>query len=171
MRLFHVSEESDIEKFEPRIPDRKELDQTRGLVWAIDEKRLPNFLTPRDCPRVCFYVGDETSGHDKAKYLNTTNHVVMIENDWFEKLMNTTLYLYEFDPDQFVLQDENAGYYVSEVAQVPIGKREVKDVVFELLSRGAELRVVDNLWEIHDSIQETSFHWSICRFRFAQPRE
>ena len=48
MRLFHVSEESGIRVFEPRIPLRKDLDQTVGLVWAIDEKRLPNFLTPRD---------------------------------------------------------------------------------------------------------------------------
>lgn len=49
MRLFHVSEESDIQKFEPRIPSRNDLDKTVGLVWAIDEKRLPNFLTPRNC--------------------------------------------------------------------------------------------------------------------------
>ena len=36
MRLFHVSEESGIRVFEPRIPLRKDLDQTVGLVWAID---------------------------------------------------------------------------------------------------------------------------------------
>lgn len=32
MRLFHVSEESGIRVFEPRIPLRKDLDQTVGLV-------------------------------------------------------------------------------------------------------------------------------------------
>ena len=37
MRLFHVSEESDIKVFEPRIPTREDLDQNKGLVWAINE--------------------------------------------------------------------------------------------------------------------------------------
>lgn len=54
MRLFHVSEEPDIKVFEPRLPTRKDLNQNIGLVWAIDEARLPNFLTPRDCPRVAY---------------------------------------------------------------------------------------------------------------------
>lgn len=56
MRLFHVSEESDIREFIPRIPDRDDLDKNVGLVWAINEKRLPNFLTPRNCPRVTYYI-------------------------------------------------------------------------------------------------------------------
>lgn len=43
MRLFHVSEESDIQVFQPRLPTRTDLDLTKGLVWAIDEKCLPNF--------------------------------------------------------------------------------------------------------------------------------
>ena len=43
MRLFHVSEEADIRRFEPRRPTRVDLDPETGLVWAIDEKHLPNF--------------------------------------------------------------------------------------------------------------------------------
>ena len=54
MRLFHVSEEENIEVFEPRLPNRNDLDKNVGLVWAIDEARLPNFLTPRDCPRITY---------------------------------------------------------------------------------------------------------------------
>ena len=44
MRLFHVSEEENIQLFEPRLPERNDLDKSVGLVWAIDEARLPNFL-------------------------------------------------------------------------------------------------------------------------------
>ena len=55
MRLFHVSEEGNIGVFHPRLPLRKDLPADVGLVWAIDEKHLPNFLTPRNCPRVCFH--------------------------------------------------------------------------------------------------------------------
>lgn len=50
MRLFHVSEEPDIPLFLPRTPARKDLDPSVQLVWAVDEKRLPNFLTPRTAP-------------------------------------------------------------------------------------------------------------------------
>lgn len=52
MRLFHVSEESNIEFFNPSIPTRTDLDNYIGFVWAINENCLPNFLTPRNCPRV-----------------------------------------------------------------------------------------------------------------------
>lgn len=52
MRLFHVSEKGNIDVFYPRIPEREDFDKSVGLVWSIDEKHLPNFLTPRDCPRM-----------------------------------------------------------------------------------------------------------------------
>lgn len=68
MRLFHVSEEENIQLFEPRLPKRNDLDKSVGLVWAIDEARLPNFLTPRDCPRVAYHAGKNTSEADKKKF-------------------------------------------------------------------------------------------------------
>lgn len=43
MRLFHVSEESDIKLFEPRIPIRTDLDPTTGLVWIINENAYRTF--------------------------------------------------------------------------------------------------------------------------------
>ena len=54
MRLFHVSEQANIGEFVPRCPARGDLDPAVALVWAIDEARLPNYLTPRDCPRVTY---------------------------------------------------------------------------------------------------------------------
>ncbi len=79
MRLFHVSEESDISEFFPRTPTRDDLDKKLGLVWAIDEDRLPNFLTPRNCPRVTYYVGKDTTAEDKRKFFSSSN--VMLA--WF----------------------------------------------------------------------------------------
>ena len=52
MRLFHVSEENNIKIFHPRQPSRNDLDKSVGLIWAINETCLPNFLTRRDCSRV-----------------------------------------------------------------------------------------------------------------------
>lgn len=103
MRLFHVSEESDIHMYTPRIPERNDLKKSVGIVWAIDEKRLPNFITPRDCPRITYYAGDRTSVSDKEIYLTSdVQHVVIIESKWFEIMKNTHLHLYEFNPKNFV---------------------------------------------------------------------
>ncbi|MCH1625264.1 DUF6886 family protein [Ferdinandcohnia quinoae] len=172
MRLFHVSEESDIEVFHPRFPTRADLDSTKPLVWAINELCLPNFLTPRNCPRVCFHVGPDTLERDKQLYLssNSCPHVVVIESKWYEVMKNTTLYLYEFDPVDFALQDENAGYYTSEVTQKPTNRFVLNNLFEELFKRNVELRIVDGLWKMYDEIQNTSFCWSMCRMGFAQPR-
>lgn len=170
MRLFHVSEESDISEFIPRIPDRNDLDKSIGLVWAIDEKRLPNFLTPRNCPRVTYHIGAKTSQMDRERYFSgkQVNHVVVIERDWLEAMKNTTLYLYEFDTTEFELQDEIAGYYVSKVKQVPIAKYAVNHLIDELQKRNVELQVVDNLWDICNEIKRTTLNWSMCRMGYAK---
>lgn len=172
MRLFHVSEEADIPVFEPRLPSRNDLDPKVGLVWAIDEARLPNFLTPRNCPRVAYHVGKHTTPSDRRAFFSspTASHAVVIENKWFEAIKTCTLYLYEFDPADFVLQDDVAGYYVASSTQVPIAKHQVNDLFAELIKRNVEIRITDNLWPIADAVKASSLNWSLCRMAFAQPR-
>lgn len=172
MRLFHISEEADIYKFEPRIPDRNDLDKTVGLVWAIDERRLANFLTPRNCPRVTYHIGKDTSKSDIQKFFSspTITHAVVIESKWFEIMKTTTLYLYEFNIEDFVLQDDVAGYYVAKSMQIPKVKYEINDLFAELIKRNVEIRIVDNLWKIADDVTGSTLNWSLCRMAFAQPR-
>lgn len=43
MRLFHVSEEENIQIFEPRLPNRNDLDKTVGLVWVLTNQDFPIF--------------------------------------------------------------------------------------------------------------------------------
>lgn len=172
MRLFHVSEESDIQFFEPRLPSRKDLDPNIGLVWAIDEARLPNFLTPRNCPRVAYHVGKHTTQPDRLAFFtsSTASCALAIEGKWFEAMKTCTLYLYEFDPTDFVLQDDVAGYYVASSTQIPKAKYQVNDVFSELIKRNVEIRITDNLWPIADAVKDSSLNWSLCRMAFAQPR-
>lgn len=167
-----MSEEGHIDIFNPRIPERKDLDKSVGLVWAIDEKHLPNFLTPRDCPRVTYHIGEGTSEHDKEVFFTSLDieHVVIIESSWFQTMKNTHLYLYEFDAKGFELQDDIAGYYISREAQKPIAKYTVNDLFEALLKRNVELRIIKNLWDISDKIKSTTLNWSICRMGYAQPR-
>lgn len=172
MRLFHVSEEENIEIFEPRIPDRNDLNKSIGLVWAIDEARLPNFLTPRNCPRVTYHIGENSSSEDIKKFFSSSNqsHVVVIESKWYEAMKNTSLYIYEFDPKDFILQDDIAGYYVAKTAQIPIAKYRFNDLISELLSRNVEIRIVNNLWGVADKIKSSTLNWSLCRMKFAEPK-
>jgi hypothetical protein len=173
MRLFHVSEEPEIQVFHPRIPSRIDLDSNQGLVWAINERQLVNFLTPRNCPRVTFYAADNSNKDDVEKYIGKSNvsSVIVIEQGWFHRMLNTTLYLYEFDSTNFVLQDEIAGFYVSKTVEKPIGVTKVKDSFAALFERGIELRLVPNLWPILDDIVESSLGYSMCRMTFALPRK
>lgn len=171
MRLFHVSEEANIEIFEPRLPKREDLDPNVGLVWAIDEKRLPNFLTPRDCPRVTYHVGPGTNEFDRKKFFTSemASHAVIIESGWLDRLRETTLYIYEFDTTGFELQDAVAGYYVATAAQCPVATYVVSDLLGELIQRGIEVRIVDNLWKIANQVKESTLNWSLWRMKNAQP--
>lgn len=172
MRLFHVSEEPGIRVFEPRLPSRRDLDPTVGLVWAIDEARLPNFLTPRDCPRVTYHVGAETTVRDRQRFFSSTSarHAVIVESAWLRRICETTLYLYEFDTRDFELQDDIAGYYVATVSQYPISCTRVTDLLDELTKRRIEIRVVDHLWDMADAVKTSTLNWSLCRMGNATPR-
>ena len=172
MRLFHVSEESSIGVFYPRLPLRKDLDPTIGLVWAITEECLPNFLTPRDCPRVTYHVWDATTEGDRRRLFSSPSalHCVAIEAGWLDRLRSTTLYLYEFDPAGFTLQDEAAGYYVATTPQTPVAVHRVDDLLDELVRRRVEVRIVDNLHDLADEVRNSSMAFSLCRMRNAAPR-
>ncbi|MBQ8400455.1 MAG: hypothetical protein IJX14_00855 [Clostridia bacterium] len=173
MRLFHVSEDPDIPVFHPRLPSRTDLDPTVGLVWAIDEAHLPNFLTPRDCPRVTFHATDATTAEDRQRFFSSTTHTyaVAIESGWFRRMCDTTLYLYEFAPAGFRLQDAVAGYYVSAETQTPITRHICTDLFGELFSRGVEVRLVDRLWDLASAVQQSSLGWSLCRMKNAQKKD
>ena len=86
-------------------------------------------------------------------------------------MKNTTLYLYEFDPSDFELQDAVAGYYVAKSTQVPIGKYHIDDLFAALFQRGVELRIVENLWPLRNRVLGSSLNFSFCRMAFAQPRK
>ncbi|MDR6549926.1 DUF6886 family protein [Paenibacillus qinlingensis] len=173
MKLFHVSEEKDIAIFHPRIPTRKDLDPDKGLVWAINEQCLPNFLTPRNCPRVTYHCNETTSDEDRRHFISSqsTMHVVAIEHKWFDIMQHTILYLYEFDSSDFYSLDPGAGYYVSEKSQIPIRILEIRDLFGELFRRHVEVRMLPNLWDLSDTIQQASFNYSMCRMGFAEQRE
>ena len=172
MRLFHVSEEENIAVFEPRLPKRTDMDHAKAVVWAVEEAFLPLYLAPRDCPRVVYRAGEKAEAQDVDRYcaLPEGQFVTVIEKDWLECLQHTTLYLYEFDTKDFALQDAVAGFYIAESPQIPIARHILSDIMGALEQKKAELRTVDNLWELVDGIQTSTLDWFISRMRFAKPR-
>jgi hypothetical protein len=149
-RLFHVSERPGIASFSPR-PDRAGV----ARVWAIAEPRLHNYLLPRDCPRVTFY--DEKGS------------VVAIEAGWFERCLATRLFVYEFDPAPFTIEDATAGYHVTGETVRPIAEESIENPVRAILDRGVELRVLPSLWELREAVARSDLRFSIIRMRNASP--
>lgn len=164
--LFHVSEEPGIERFEPRAA----ADMGEPVVWAIDEKRLQNYLVPRECPRVTYYAGNDTTKADVERFLGSTAAVIAIEDGWWERLLCCRLYCYHLPAETFCCIDECAGYFVSRVPVVPASMEVIDDSRAELLRRGVDLRVVPTLWPLRDAVVASSLRFSIIRMRNAKPR-
>lgn len=166
MRLFHVSEEPDIKEFIPRVSERLKGEK---VVWAICEETLPNFLLPRNCPRVAYHCLPNSLQSDIDAYFSTNErYVVAVESAWFSSITGTTLYVYEFDVKGFYLQDKIAGYYISDTVPEIIGKTVVNNPLKELLDRNVEVRFLPNLWVLAKKIENSSLAWSLCRMAYAQ---
>lgn len=170
LRLFHVSEESDIGRFYPRPAPSPDAGVSGDLVWAIDEAHLPNYLLPRDCPRVTFAVGPRTSAEDIAGFFDKTaaRRVIVVEQAWHKRLSGATLYVYDMPAASFKLVDASAGYYVSSRAVVPLGVREIREPLAEIVERGCEIRLVPDLWPVRDRVLRSTLDYSIIRMRNAR---
>ena len=164
--LFHVSEQADIQLFEPRWSEQA----NRNVVWAIDADRLRNYLLPRECPRVTYYAGPQTATADVERFLGTSQAVVAIESGWFEQLRLCRLYCYHLPPDTFECIDTCAGYFVSSDSVVPARAEVLDDLILELLKRGVELRLVPSLWPLRDAVVASTLQFSLIRMRNAQAR-
>lgn len=171
-RLFHVSDQPGIARFEPRPPPSPGSGLTGLMVWAVGERLLHNYLLPRDCPRVTFYARPQSDPADVARLLAGTSaeFVVAIESAWWPALRDARLYLYDLPPVTFAPIDAGAGYYISREPVEPLGMRPVADLPGELLARNVELRVMPSLWKLHDAVIASSLPFSIIRMRNAQPR-
>jgi hypothetical protein len=164
--LFHVSEDAGIEWFEPR-PSRS---ADEPVVWAIDADHLRNYLLPRECPRVTYYAGRETTAADVERLLGSSPAVIAVESAWLDRLRSCRLYCYHLPAETFECLDECAGYFVSRRPVVPTHVQVVDDLLAALLGRGVELRIVPNLWSLRDAVVSSTLLYSMIRMRNASPR-
>ncbi len=173
MRLWHVSESNRIALFEPRLPTNLDVGVREPVVWAVDEEHLPNYLVPRDCPRVAFRDSAHTSTADRERFLGPSpaTTVVALEAAWFQRALSTTLWAYELPSATFVCVDRNAGYFVSHTAVKPLRCLRIEQPLVELVTRNVELRVVSNLTRLAKEVAESTLEFSCIRLRNAVNRE
>jgi hypothetical protein len=164
--LFHVSEESGIMRFDPRPTPN--VDQP--VVWAITADRLRNYLLPRDCPRVTFFAGANTSTADVERFLGSSPAVVAIESAWLDRVRQARLFCYALPATSFQCVDKCAGYFHSIESVSPVGVEIIDDLLLALASRGVEVRLVPSLWSLHDAVIASSLSYSIIRMRNAVAR-
>ena len=169
MKLFHFSEEPTIQRFEPHVPQTQP--EASPLVWAIDEMHASNYFFPRDCPRVCFWSGPQTTQADRERFFgpSTASTVIAVEFAWLERIRGARIYVYQMPPETFVPQDANAGYFVSDVAVVPSNVEPLGDPLQRLASAGVELRLMRSLRPLKEALIPSTVPFSMIRLRNAAP--
>lgn len=164
--IFHVSDKPCIERFDPRLPESG----GPPVVWGIDAEHLRNYLLPRDCPRVTFYANKKSSSADVDRFLGLSDSVVAVENIWLERIRSTQLFCYCLPPTSFKCIDEYAGYFTSEETIIPTAVETFDDVFAELVKRRVEIRLLPNLWHLHDAVAASTLQFSMIRMRKALRR-
>lgn len=162
MRFFHVSENDDIQVFYPRFLERRrDIDQGNGLIWAVTLDKVYNFFFPENCPRLSTFKGkapNYLSEHDP-------DVCAYIHKDWYDQLKQCRLTIYEFDSGDFELQDEIAGYYVSQKTQKPIEKYHVKDCLKALEAFDVTLHIINDLEKQAGAIMHDTHNYSFRKMK------
>lgn len=169
-RLFHISEDPDIEVFSPR-PSPSWFEQINGeVVFAISDQLLHNYLLPRDCPRVSFYAGPQSTLADIEKFIgqSPTKFVMALETKWLPLIQQATIYCYELPTPAFTLLDAGAGYYISYEAVKPLSVTPLNNLLAELSKRNVALRFVDTLKPLAAAVSQSTLHFSNIRMRNAE---
>jgi hypothetical protein len=174
MRLFHFSDDPNIEVFKPRlvrIPTERPTGRewlNEPLVWAIDELHQPMYLFPRDCPRILYWPTSATTPEDYQQWCGdrSCQVVAYIEWSWLDRLRTGILHRYEF-PEADFINLHDAGMWVSRMPITPIKAESLGDLLAELRGQGVELRVMESLVPLK-KLWKTSLHVSGIRLRNAR---
>jgi hypothetical protein len=169
--LFHISETPNIREFKPRPVQNNAYQIKDDVVWAIAGEHLPNYYLPRDCPRVTFFVSEETTPADQAKFFGHTyaTKIIAVETAWVQRILSQKLFRYEFNPSGFELIDQTAGYYVSRNCVFSLNEVQIDNILGELLSTGVELHFMPLLWKLREAVIHSSLGFSIIRMQNAAP--
>lgn len=175
MRLFHFSENADIDRFVPR-PVRTPAQRPTGmawlngpLVWAIAQAHQRLYLFPRECPRIVMWATGETADADRKAWLGDMapgmEAVACVEQSWAERLGHAALARYELPAESFV-DIHDVGMWVSPETVVPDAVARITDLPGALSACRTELRFVESLLPFKP-VWNSTVHASGIRLRNA----
>ena len=166
--LFHFSEDPSIEKFVPHVPRTNPT--VPPAVWAIDEKHSPLYWFPRACPRVAAWPRDviATSTFQSA-FCTTASRIHAIECRWLNAFSKARLYRYTLPAESFVSWPEATGQWISHSTLRPTNVVPIEGLLELHGAAGIELRIVPNLWPLHDLAVSGPWDFSIVRMSNALP--
>lgn len=167
MRLFHFSEDSDIRRFEP-LPPPPRIGRP-PVVWAIDEEHAPHYYFPRNCPRICYWIGPGTTAADRERFFRETaaKRIIAIEFGWLDRVRKAAIWVYELPAETFVLEDDTAGYFASTEGVSPLRVEPLGDPLERLASSGVELRMTPSLGPLREALVPSTVPFSMIRLRNA----
>jgi hypothetical protein len=169
MQLRHFSEDPDIRVFHPHVSATSTM-RDEAFVWAIDDWHAPMYYVPRDCPRACFWPGDNTTPADRERWLNGLNprFVMVVEAGWLDRIRSVRLYRYTMPGDSFSSMRHPGGHYVSRESVTPLGVEPVGDLLHAIASADVELRITPRLGPMWRRIwKESTLEFSGTRLRNA----
>ena len=167
--LHHFSEDPNIVRFVPHVPRTNP--EHRRAVWAIDGEHAPLYWFPRDCPRVTIWpLRTNDLIEFQTRLATAALRVHAIESGWLERMRSTQIYRYDFEPEGFYQWEEANGQWIPERDVVPAAVTPVGDLLDAHARAKIELRIVPDLWPLHDLALERGFDFSIVRMHNAQPR-
>lgn len=169
-KLYHISEDPKIKIFEPRPATAYPHRMLSDVVFAISGTLLHNYLLPRDCPRVAYYCGPQTSAADQARFLGHTTaaYVIAVESAWLKRIQQAIIYCYEFPGNDFVLFDQCAGYYIAQKTITPLGVKPIYNVMDEMLKRNVELRFMPSITGLANAVKYSTLNFSLIRMQYAR---
>ena len=165
--LWHISEDVGIEGFEPQVSASAQSDEAH--VWAVDTRHLPMFWFPRDCPRGTFWATPDTTAEDVERLLGDATRVHAVEGAWLDRIRAAHVVAYRLPLETFTPHPEVGGYWLSSDPVAPLELVELGNLLSRHAEAGIELRIVDNLWPLWNSVISSSVEFSGIRLRNAQP--
>jgi Family of unknown function (DUF6886) len=164
--LWHVSEDTTIERFEPHVSRTASTHEPR--VWAVDTRHLPFYWFPRECPRGTFWATSATTAKD-AELLAGSTRVHAVEGAWLERIRRARVVAYRLPEAPFAPDPEVGGYWLSREPVTPVEVIELGDLFVRHVESGIELRLVPNLWPLWNRVARSTLEFSGIRLHNAQP--
>ncbi|WP_406447384.1 hypothetical protein OG782_01090 [Streptomyces sp. NBC_00876] len=148
--------------------------QAEAYVWAVDAVQAPAYWFPRQCPRAMAWAAADTTETDREHVLGPGGgeRVHVIEYDWLKRFLSVELFAYRLSADSFrpFGRPVPHAFVATEPVEPLAPAQPVGDLLRIHQEAGIQLRVLDSLWELWDTVIASTLEFSGIRLRNARAR-